>query len=150
MSVDEAEQETTDAALARALQMEEYEEPRPKKQRTAFEDVSDPARSLAERLDTMFPGAELTESELSDRITPLGSEDEEIFLPSISDSEEEIVSPADERDTARRRARAFRPLLRDEGDAEDEDLPTWEEQRKIRRVSLRTWAPTYTATDLSF
>lgn len=131
ISVDETDQDTTDAALARALQIEEYEKPRPKKRRTVFEDVHDQARSLAERLDAMPPSGELTESELSDRITPLDSEEEEIFSPRASDSEDEgrLAFPA-------------------EFDAEeDEDLPTWEEQRKIRRVSLHTWTPTRTFID---
>jgi hypothetical protein len=138
MSVDETDQETTDAALARALQLEEYEEPLPKKRRTIFEDVHLSARSLAERLDAMPPGAELTESELSDRITPLDSEEEEIFHPPASDSEVEFVSAAEEgeeRGPSRRRLTFFYDAETQEAIISG-DLPTWEEQRKIRRVSL--------------
>lgn len=143
ISVDETDQDTTDAALARALQIEEYEKPRPKKRRTVFEDVHDQARSLAERLDAMPPGGESTESELSDRITPLDSEEEEVFFPRASDSEDELGSAVEESDPSHGRL-TFPAEFYDE---EDEDLPTWEEQRKIRRVSLYTWIPTCTAID---
>lgn len=91
ISVDETDQDTSDAALARSLQIEEYEKPRPKNGRTVFEDVHDQARCLAERLDAIPPGGESTESELSDRITPLDSEEEEVFFPRASDSEDELV-----------------------------------------------------------
>ncbi|KAJ5218271.1 DNA repair protein RAD16 [Penicillium cinerascens] len=130
ISVDETDQDTTDAALAHALQIEEYEKPRPKKRRTVFEDVHEQARSLAERLDAMPPGGELTESELSDRITPLDSEEEEMFSPRASDSEDELVFAVEESDPSHGRL-AFPAEFYDE---EDEDLPTWEEQRKIRRM----------------
>jgi hypothetical protein len=121
--------------------LEEYEEPLPKKRRTIFEDVPVSAQSLAERLDAMPPGAELTESELSDRITPLDSEEEEIFHPHASDSEDEFVSAAEEREERgpSRRRLTFQPEFYDAETQEaiiSGDLPTWEEQRKIRRVSL--------------
>lgn len=131
MSVDEIDQEATDAALARALQMEEYGKLRPKKQRTGFEDVHDSARSLAERLDAMPPDAEMSESELSDRITPVDSEEEMAFNPTASDSEDEFFPATEERVR-----QAFPPEFHAD---EDEDLPTWEEQRKLRRVSLHSW-----------
>ncbi|KAJ5122831.1 DNA repair protein RAD16 [Penicillium atrosanguineum] len=126
----EQDQETTDEALARALQIEEYEKPRPKKQRNGFEDLQDSARSLAERLDAMPPDTELSESELSDRITPVDTEEEAVFQPSASDSEKELFSAAEERENPRLRL-AFPPEIYAD---EDEDLPSWEEQRKIRRM----------------
>jgi DNA repair protein RAD16 len=130
MSVDDIDQEATDAALARALQMEEYGKPNSKKQRTGFEDVHDSARSLAERLDAMPPDAETSESELSDRITPVDSEEEMAFKPTASDSEDEFFPATEERVR-----QAFPPESQAD---EDEDLPTWEEQRKLRRVSLQS------------
>ena len=131
----ETDQEATDEALARALQLKEYGEPRPKKQRIGFEDIQDSARRLADRLDAMPPDTELSESELSDRITPVETEEEVVYQPSVSDSENEFFSATEERENPRLRL-AFPPEFYAD---EDEELPTWEEQRKIRRVSLYAW-----------
>ncbi|KAJ6134279.1 DNA repair protein RAD16 [Penicillium sp. IBT 18751x] len=125
----ETDQEATDEALARALQMDEYGESRIKKQRTSLDDFEDSARSLAERLDAMPPDTELSESELSDRITPADTEEEVVYQPSGSDSENEFLSASGERENRRHRL-----PVPPEFDADDDELPTWEEQRKTRRM----------------
>ncbi|KAJ5674841.1 DNA repair protein RAD16 [Penicillium maclennaniae] len=125
----ETDQEAIDEALARALQMDEYGEPRIKKQRTGFDDFEDSARSLAERLDAMPPDTEFSESELSDRITPVDTEEEVVYQPSGSDSENEFFSASEERENRR-----LRVPVPPEINAGEDELPTWEEQRKTRRM----------------
>lgn len=134
-AVMETDQEATDEALARALQMKEYGEPRPKKQRIGFEDAQDSARILAERLDAMPPPDTESESELSDRITPMDTEEEVVYQPSVSDTENEFLSATEERENPRLRLVLPPEFYADE----DEEMPTWEEQRKVRRVSLHAW-----------
>lgn len=135
LSADEVDYETTDAdaALAHALQMEEYEQPAVKKQKTSTN--RGPSLEELEELSDM----DVTESELSDRLTPLPSlSPEPDFLYAVDDSEatedegfEALVNAGSHR------RRAFFNRLSDYGEQEDEDgtLLTWQEQRKKRRVS---------------
>lgn len=136
LSADEVDNETADAdaALAHALQMEEYEQPATKKQKTS----ANRGRGLEEELEEL-PDIDLTESELSDRLTPLPSlSPEPDFLYTVDDSE----ATEDEgfealMNTGSHRRRALFNQLSHYGEQEDEDgtLLTWEEQRKKRRVS---------------
>lgn len=123
LSEDEASPETSDAAIAYALQMEEYEQheqPPPKKQKTSAPKRSwRTAQTISEILETS------SDSELSQ--WSLNSEDD-IDFESDSDEGVRQEQDGDEQDDSD----TYRALA-----AEDEDdLPlSWEEQRKARRVS---------------
>lgn len=133
LSADDMDSETADAALAYALQMEEYEQPAAKKQKT----LGNRARGLQELQELSDTGT--TESELSDRLTPLPSlSPESEFASSIDDSEATededsgfLVSIGSQRrQTLFNRLSNYAPQVNEDG-----SLLTWEEQRKQRRVS---------------
>lgn len=134
LSADEADSETTDAALAHALQMEEYEQPAAKRRRTSTNRSS----GLQEELQEL-PDLDVTESELSDRLTPLPSlspEPEFVYAMDDSEATEDEAFAALVSGGSQRR-RAFFNRLSSYAPQEDDDGPllTWEEQRKQRRVS---------------
>lgn len=134
LSADEADSETTDAALAHALQMEEYEQPAAKKRKTS----TNRASGLEEELQEL-PDLDVTESELSDRLTPLPSlspEPEFVYAMDDSEATEDEAFAALVSGGSQRR-RAFLNRLSSYASQEDDDGPllTWEEQRKQRRVS---------------
>lgn len=125
LSEDEASPETSDAAIAYALQMEEYEQheqPPPKKQKT-----SAPKRSWR----TAQTISEILETSSDSELSQWGFVDSEDDLDFESDSDEGVGQErdGDEQDDSD----AYRRALA----AEDEDdlPPSWEEQRKARRVS---------------
>lgn len=137
LSEDEASLETSDAAIAHALQMEEYEQPVPKKQKTAASKRSGQrAPTVPEILDAS------SDSELSewDLIEKSLSSEEDLYSSDGSFYQKKPRRQAKEQD-------------QDEDDDEDSDWdawdrrrreenqvdlpPSWEEQRKARRVSLR-------------
>lgn len=127
-SEDEASPETSDAAIAYALQMEEYEQPPPKKQKTSAPKCSwQTAQTIQEILDASSD-SELSQWSLIDK--SLNSEDD-LDFHSDSDEEERKERDEDEQDDWDTYGREMA--------AEDEDgLPlSWEEQRKARRVSLK-------------
>lgn len=135
LSSDEVDSETTDAALAYALQVEEFEQPAPKKQKTVSNSARDRQRPKLQEL----PGLLSSDSELSDdwsMISSLPSEPE--FAESADDSEasEEEDRPLLERRGSHRRQAFFNRLANYGDEDEDESLPTWVEQRKLRRVRI--------------
>lgn len=135
LSADEVDNETADAALAHALQMEEYEQPAPKKRKT----LTYRARDLQPEGDLQeLPDTDVSESELSDRLTPLPSlSPEPDFIHAMDDSEateDEDFAALASRGSQRRQA-FFRRLSGYAQEDDDGTLLTWEEQRKQRRVS---------------
>lgn len=135
LSSDEADSEATDAALAYALQLEEYEQPAPKKQMTFFNSSRGPQTAKLQEL----PDIDSSDSELSDHwslISSLPSEPEFSELPDDSEATEDEDRPLLERRGSHRRQAFFNRLANYGDDDEDESLLTWEEQRKLRRVSV--------------
>lgn len=132
LSEDEVSPEASDAAIAYALQMEEYEQPLPKKQKTAASKRSwQQARTTREILGTSSD-SELSEWDLIDQ--SLNSEHDS---DPVSDSEYN----GEERQEREEGDQDVEDAIEyDDGMAEeDEDvLPlSWEEQRKARRVSSK-------------
>lgn len=142
LSADGVDSESTDAALARALQMEEYEQPAAKKRKTLLNSARD-----SEELELQeLPDLDITESELSDRLTPVSSlspEPDFIYAGDDSEATEDEDFAAMVSGGSQRR-RAFFNRLANHAQDEDEDgtLLTWEDQRKQRRVS-RFYSPCY-------
>lgn len=134
-SADEVDSENADAALAYALQVEEYEQPAPKKRKTLFNSARGPGKQgLNDQLDS-----DVSESELSDRLTPLSPLSPELEFFNITDdseaTEDEDLAVVERRGSQRRQA-FFNRLANYADEDEDDSLLTWEEQRKLRRVSL--------------
>jgi DNA repair protein RAD16 len=136
LSEDEASLETSDAAIAHALQMEEYGQPVPKKQKTAAPKRSGQRGQTVQEILDASSDSELSEWELADK--SLNSEDD-LYSDAGSyyergprgqsegqdhDDDDDDDDDADEWDRRRRE------------EIESELTPSWEEQRKARRVSL--------------
>lgn len=137
LSKDEASLETSDAAIAHALQMEEYEKPPPKKQKTAASKRSGQRVPVQDILDASSD-SELSEWDTIDK--QLNSEDD-VYSSAGSyyergpqeDSEEQAQDDDDDDDSYD--WDAWDRRRREENQA---DLPpSWDEQRKARRVSLK-------------
>lgn len=132
LSEDELSLETSDAAIAYALQMEEYEQPLPKRQKTAA-----PKRSLqkaqpAQEILDVSSDSELSEWDIIDK--SLNSEDD---LDENSDSEydgEERQEGEEGQQDGEDAEEADEEM--DEGNESDLLPLSWEEQRKARRVSF--------------
>lgn len=123
LSEDEANPETSDAAIAYALQMEEYEQheqPPPKKQKT-----SAPKRSWR----TTQTISEILETSSDSELSQWSHSEDDLDFESDSDEGVRQERDGDEQDDSD----AYRRALA----AEDEDdlALSWEEQRKARRVS---------------
>ncbi|KAJ6103283.1 DNA repair protein RAD16 [Penicillium sp. IBT 16267x] len=135
-SVNEMSPEAMDAALALALQMGEYDQPRPKRQKIA---------TRATRANISANGINLDEysdlenlSDLSESLLdPFSSDSED--LDNWSGHSEAIESDVDEEFDNNTGRRAPNPIPPAPGpyaeyDEEGDELPpTWEEQRKLRR-----------------
>lgn len=131
-----------DAALALALQVGEYDQPRSKKRKIATRasraNISAKGINLDEYsdLESLSSDSDLSESPL-DRLSDL----EDLTCQSIdsdSDLDEDFEEFDNTRNTARRAPNLIPPApdAYAEYDEDGEELPpTWEEQRKIRRVS---------------
>lgn len=150
-SVDETSPEAMDrsdldAALALALQVGEYDQPRPKKRKIATRanraNISAKGINLDEYsdLESLSDDSDLSESPL-DRLSD--PEDLTNWCQSI-DSDSELDEEYEELDnthtTARRAPNQIPPApgFYADYDEDGEELPpTWEEQRKIRRVSQK-------------
>lgn len=141
ISVDAADRETTDAALAHTLQMEEYDQPRPIRRK-----IMSPRDRRCNKQNLEDEGV-TTDSGISDQLdngshlSPFSPE-LDVFEPDDdlnTTEEEELNAPL--QDIAhiphRRWARSSinRTDANDDEDDEDVPSPSYEEQRKLRRVS---------------
>ncbi|CEJ57547.1 Putative Adenosinetriphosphatase [Penicillium brasilianum] len=129
LSDDELSLETSDAAIAYALQMEEYEKPLPKKQKTAAPKRSLQKAQTAQEILDASSDSELSEWDLIDK--SLNSEDD---LDEHSDSEydgEERQKREEGQQDGEDAEEAAQDM--DEGNESDLNL-SWEEQRKARRM----------------
>lgn len=143
-----ADSEETDAALAYATRAAEPDLPAPKKRKTvlggarAFE-----KQELQELLDT-----DLSDSEMSDRVSSVSplSGLEFSDMPEDSEATEDEDVAATERRGSRFHQAANRRLAFHGQEDADDTLLTWEEQRKLRRVSLSQCQPAENSLTLSF
>ncbi|KAJ5291108.1 DNA repair protein RAD16 [Penicillium angulare] len=153
MSSETVDRSDLDAAIARALQMEEYDQPHPNKKQKKSQRGIRQSKQTAKDLLLGQAGFDTSDSESlsnltgSPRLSPSRSSEEDPY--SLSDTESEAIeSDVDENPGNRtsffnrlalepqrqRRGRAPRaPRLDADGDQYDELPPTWEEQKKIRR-----------------
>jgi DNA repair protein RAD16 len=138
LSEDELSLETSDAAIAHALQMEEYEQPAPKKQKTAASKRSRQRAPAVPEIMDLSSDSELSEWDLIEKSL---SSEEDLYSSAGSfyetgprgQSEEQGQDDDDDDDSYDWDAGDRR--RREENQA---DLPpSWDEQRKARRVSLR-------------
>ncbi|KAJ5664747.1 DNA repair protein RAD16 [Penicillium macrosclerotiorum] len=136
ISTDEADREATDAALAHALQMEEYEQPVSKKPKTQRSGSRLSREILTNALLEDWSGSETDETYLSSALSDL----EDMY-----DSDDDSDAPGNAYRRYRGAAEQLNPADYDhfiemyEQDQaahhEHEDLPpTWDEQRKARRM----------------
>lgn len=140
-----ADSEETDAALAYATHAVEPDLPAPKKPKTMLGSArASEKQKLQELVDT-----DLSESEMSDRLSSLSP----LSGLEFSDLPEDSEATEDE-DLERRGSRFHqgsnrRLAFHGQEDADD-PLLTWEEQRKLRRVSLSQCQPAESSLTLSF
>ncbi|KAJ5114563.1 hypothetical protein NUU61_000322 [Penicillium alfredii] len=128
MEADEAVREATDAALAHALQIEEYDRSS-KKQKTTQNAYSE------NQEDSGTSTRSLHDSDLTDldqSLSPLSQEPEDLFQPDyyqkFSEGEDDDMNQGDYEDEIARSGAG-------NGSSDDDEPPlSWEEQRKARRV----------------
>lgn len=142
-----ADSEETDAALAYATRAVEPDVPAPKKRKTMSSARVFDKQELRELLDT-----DLSESEMSDRLSSLSSLSglEYSDLPEGSEASEDEGFAAMERGAPRFHQASNRLLAFDNQEDPDDPLLTWEEQRKLRRVSPSQCQPAESPLTLSF
>lgn len=146
LSVDEADGERADAALACALQLKEYEEPYPKKRKISAKSARGSKKQELQELRD----EDLTASEISDRLSslsPLTPEEEMFYTDDDSVLNDDGYVSAVEGGTSRRTFDPYAYYDHEEAADEDDLPPTWEEQRKARRVSLHPVGLMETITD---
>ncbi|KAJ5591785.1 DNA repair protein RAD16 [Penicillium hispanicum] len=138
-SATEADREATDADLAHALQMEEYDRRRPKKQRIS---ISRGRQSRGQNLE-VEDSTDSEPSDLLDGSLPRSASSAELEMPfdddSFDDDSDSDVTEKEELDVVQRGVPRRRPgvsFAQPAHEDEDEDaLPlSWEEQRKARRM----------------
>lgn len=138
LSEDEASLETSDAAIAHALQMEEYEQPAPKKHKTAALKRSGQRAPIVPEILDSSSDSELSEWDLIDKSLnseeDMYSSDGSFYQKGPREQPGEQAQEDDDEDDSSDWD-AWDRRRREENQA---DLPpSWDEQRKARRVSLR-------------